>query len=431
MYRKFFQFVLPSMLAFVFSSLYAIVDGFFVGRSCGDSGLAAISIAFPLTALIQAVGTGIGMGGAVHISIERGKGNEPQAVRFLGNTLTLLLLASVLLMAGLFLAHRPLLILMGAEGNILESACSYTQIIVLGAVFQLFSTGCTPLLRNYEASLLAMAAMVAGFLTNIVLDFLFVSVLSGGVVGAAWATVIGQAVTTIPCLFFLFHKKRRPSKGSYRLKKEITGQIVKTGVSPFGLTISPNLVAMLMNKSAMVHGGEVAVAAYAVIAYVHCIIQYLLQGIGDGAQPLISFYFGEGESVKAGKIRNLAYLFSLLTAAVYLVCILFLRYFIPDFFGASQQAAGMIVDALPIFASGAFFIAFCRVTTSYFYSIHKNVFAYFLVYGEPVLLALMLLFVFPLMFGLQGVWISVPITQGCLSIIGLILLFKGRRAASI
>lgn len=426
MLKTFFRFVLPSMLAFAFSGLYCIVDGFFVGRSVGDVGLAAINIAYPLAALVPAIGTGIGLGGAVHISVCRGKEDSNGESLFLGNTLTLLGIASLGLTVILFLVYRPLLSLFGAEGNVLEQAIKYMQIMITGTVFQLLATGFTPLLRNYGAATFAMFAMIAGFVTNIILDYLFISVFDWGVVGGAWATIIGQAVTMVVCLLYLIRQIRLVPKKFFSVKKEALIPIIKTGISPFGLTMSPNIVVMIMNKAAMVYGGPTAVAAYAVISYVHAIIVLLLQGVGDGSQPLMSYYLGKKELHHARIIRNFAYLFAGMIALVNLGCIFLLRNAIPIFFGASEETARMVSQVLPLFAFTALLISVCRVTTSYFYSIQENSYAYLLVYGEPIILFLMVTLLLGPMLGIQGVWNSMLVTDAVLLLLGLLLLLIHR-----
>ena len=425
--KRFCASVFPAMLAFAFSGVYAIVDGFFVGQNVGDVGLAGIGIAYPMTAIIQAVGTGIGMGGAVHIATCLGRGDAEGARRYLGNTLTLLLLGGILVMALLFATYWFLLPVMGAQGAVLKEATTYATIIQLGALFQVMATGLTPILRNYGASILAMCAMISGFVTNIVLDYLLVSVIPLGMAGAALATIIGQAVTTVPCIWFLLRRKRSElSRASLTPQRAVCASILKVGISPFGLSMSPNLVIICMNKSAMVYGGDTAVAAYTVVAYVVSIIQYLLQGVGDGSQPLISFYQGQREYATAKRVRNMAYLTAFFTAALFLALCWGLRYGIPIFFGASEQAAALTAQALPLFAVGALFMAFLRVTTAYFYSLQKNGAAYCLVYGEPCLLLLLLLFVLPPLLGLWGVWLSTPVTQGILLLAGGALLLANR-----
>lgn len=427
MLKKFFHYIIPSTLAFVFCGLYSIVDGFFVGQNVGDAGLAAINIAYPLAALIQSIGTGIGMGGAIQISISRGKGDLSEEHKFLGNTLTLLTIVGVILMALLLAVSRPALILFGAQGQVLDYAIRYIRIFIAGALFQILANGCIPLLRNYGAATLAMGAMIAGFITNILLDAIFVSVLHFGIDGAAWATTISQAITTIPCILFLSKKVKQMDRSIFRLKKKTISQIVKVGVSPFGLVMSPNIVVILINKNAAIYGGETAVAAYAVIAYFLPIVLLMLQGIGDGSQPLISFHYGKGETREVKQVRKWTYLASILVAVLNVGLVYLIRDAIPAFFGASEQVAETVVKALPLFAVGAVFVAVCRATTSYFYAIRDNLPAYILVYGEAVILTLLLLFGFPRFWGIWGVWISVPVTQFLLMLCALLLLVREKR----
>ena len=207
MLKRFFKAVLPSMLAFAFSGLYTIVDGFFIGRNIGDLGLAAVNIAYPMAALVQAAGTGIGMGGAVWITLHRGKQEEGQEMECLGNTMTLLLSGGLLVMALLFGVCGPVLRISGAEGRVYQEAMIYIQILTGGSLLQFFATGFAPLIRNYDGAVTAMISMIAGFVTNIVLDYLFVAVYHYGVAGAAAATVIGQGVTVVPCLVDVYKRQ--------------------------------------------------------------------------------------------------------------------------------------------------------------------------------------------------------------------------------
>ncbi|MBT9776685.1 hypothetical protein GPL15_09245 [Clostridium sp. MCC353] len=409
------------MLAFAFSGLYTIVDGFFIGQNMGDTGLAAINIAFPLAAFIQAMGTGLGMGGAIQISIFRGRNDSEQEKLYLGSTLGLLLAAGAVLTALFFSLYRPLLSVMGANGHVLEAASEYMKIITTGTVFQIFATGLTPILRNFNRALLAMTAMVCGFITNILLDWLFVAHFQTGMTGAALATVIGQGGTILPCLAFLVKKAAGLSFRHYRWRSSVTGVIIKTGVSPFGLTMSPFLVMILLNKWAMAYGGESAVAAYAVISYVTSIVLLLLQGISDGSQPLISLSLGQGDLKSALQVRVLAYLFSAIIAFIMGAGIFLLADYIPPLFGASGEVGIAAVQGMNFFLPGFLFTAFCRVTTSYFYATGNSGSACLMVYGEPVLLSVLLIAFLPKMMGLNGVWLSSPASQFLLAITGLLL----------
>ena len=180
------------MLAFALSGIYSIADGFFVGNAIGDQALAAINIAYPLTAFLQAVGTGIGMGGAVEYSIQTGNNNPKGAGKYFGMSVILLIIAGIFFTLLFLVAAPGVLGLFGASGTILELAREYMLYISFGAIFQVLGTGLVPLIRNMGGSVTAMAAMITGFLTNILLDYLFVWILPWGMMGAAVATGISS-----------------------------------------------------------------------------------------------------------------------------------------------------------------------------------------------------------------------------------------------
>ena len=193
--KAFFSYVIPSVLAFALSGVYTIVDGFFIGQSLGDMGLTAITLAYPVSALIGAIGTGLGLAGAIRFTILSAQGEEEQTRECFSGTTLLILLAGVLLTALLFGLAAPIQRLLGAGGDTLTLCVEYARVIALGAIFQLLATGFVPFIRNMGGASFAMVSMILGFLTNIALDYTFVWVLSWGMAGAALATIIGQAVT--------------------------------------------------------------------------------------------------------------------------------------------------------------------------------------------------------------------------------------------
>lgn len=406
----FYRYVIPSMLAFALSGVYAIVDGFFVGNSIGDYGLAAINIAYPLTALIQSAGTGIGMGGAVQYAICDGAGEHKKKYQYFSISILLLLAASAILTVAVFAGRTTVLRLFGAQGEIFTLAEEYIRFIAIGTVFQLMGTGVVPFIRNMGGVIVAMTAMIAGFVTNIFLDYLFVWALSYGMTGAAVATVIGQAVTLFICVIYLVVRKARLTFPARKEWKQMAKIVLLVAISPFGLAFSPNITLILVNKSAVTYGGDAAVTTYAAISYIACVVLLLLQGVSDGCQPLLSLCHGEGDEKKVCQVRHLAYRFA---AVVSLVCmgILYLtRYQVAMLFGASPATVENTGRVLPVFLAGFLFVSFARVSTAYFYATTKNVLAYVLIYGESLMLFLALM-VFPRFLGIQGTWISVPFSQ--------------------
>ena len=190
--KQFWKYVLPSMLTMLLGGFYGIVDGFFIGNAVGDDGLAAINLAWPLTALILATGTGLGVGGSVLMSIRNGEGRTQAANQAKGGALLLLAIVSVVFTLLFSLSAAQIMRFFGAEGHVLKLCVDYIQIIVYGTALQIFGVGLTPILRNTGRTVQAMVMMISGFATNIVLDWLFIMVFEWQLGGAALATIIGQ-----------------------------------------------------------------------------------------------------------------------------------------------------------------------------------------------------------------------------------------------
>ena len=161
-----------------------------------------------------------------------------------------------------------------------------------------------------------MVSMIAGFVTNIILDYLFVWVFGQGVAGAAWATVIGQGVTMLIALAYLLRNKQFTLNIPLSKLGKVSASILKIGIAPFGLAMSPNISLIIINRFSISYGGEPAIATYACIAYIICIIYLILQGVGDGSQPLLSRHYGKKNFDKLKSTRKLAYEFALFLSLI-------------------------------------------------------------------------------------------------------------------
>ena len=417
--REFFAFVIPSVLAFALSGVYTIVDGFFIGRRLSDVGLAAITLGYPLSAFVQAVGTGIGLAGAIRMTILHAQGEE-KAQRDCFSAVTLLmLLTGALLTILLYAFAGPILSAFGARGETLALSAEYVRVIALGAVFQLLATGFIPFIRNMGSASFAMAAMILGFVTNVTLDYAFVWVFSWGMAGAAWATILGQAVTMIAAVAFFLFRRYRVERLPVKSLRACWGETLKVALSPFGLTFSPTVTMLLMNRFLLLYGSEQSVAVYGCIGYITAIIYLLLQGVGDGCQPLISRYYGERNEADGRRMRSLAYRTALVVSAACMAAVFLAREKVGVLFGASETANAGVAQVLPYFLSTLLFLAFVRITTSCFYATEKTRLSYILVYAEPVCTLLFLL-TLPLGLKLTGVWLAVPLAQTAAFLIALL-----------
>lgn len=417
--KLFFSYVIPSVLAFALSGVYTIVDGFFIGQSLGDIGLAAITLGYPISALVGAIGTGIGLAGAIRFTILNAQGETKKRQQCFPGTTLLMLLVGILLTAILFGFAEPILHLLGANGEVLKLSVQYARIIALGAIFQLLATGFVPFIRNMGGASFAMIAMILGFVTNIVLDYTFVWVINWGMAGAALATIIGQAVTMIASIGFFIAKKSKFCLSAFGELLHLWKDVLKVSLSPFGLTFSPTITMLFMNRFLLLYGDERAVAIYGCIGYVTSIIYLLLQGVGDGCQPLISNYYGENDTSAVKHTRGLAYRTATVITVVCMVGVFLARAKVGILFGASAEANVGVVKYLPYFLATLLFLAFVRITTSYFYATEKTVLSYVLVYAEPVCTLLFLL-ILPLMFKLTGVWLAVPLAQVVTFVVAII-----------
>ena len=422
MFKAYSKSVFPAMLAFAFSGVYSIVDGLFVGNCVGDVGVSAINVAWPLVVFVQALGTGIGMSGAVNLSIAKAAGDDEGERRYLGNTLIILVIAAAVFSLILSFTYPYLVHLFGGRDDIEIYANEYIKYLMWGAAIQMVSTCLVPIVRNYGGAIVAMGAMIAGFLTNVLLDWLMVQVLIWEMMGAALATLIGQFVTVIPCVVFLFYKKLLIRHAVYRPRVKECLTILKVGISPFGLTLVPTLVVVIFNIAALEYGGNAAIACYAVVNYVTCVVQYLMQGVGDGSQPLISTYYGEGDMKKVKTSVAMSYLTALITSFICLPAVYLLRYAIPQMFGSSPSVAEDAAHVLSLFVWSFPCIAIMRVSTAYFYATKSNLFAYILIYSEPISLALLILAGVPKALGLEGLWMCIPISQGILALMAIVLM---------
>ena len=410
MSKKFFSYVVPSVLAFTLSGIYTIVDGFFIGQSRGDVGLAAITLGYPISALVGAIGTGLGLSGSIRYTILNAQGETKKQEECFSGTILLMLLVGAILSVTLFGLSAPILRLLGAQGEILTLCVQYAHIIALGAIFQLMATGFVPFIRNMDGASFAMVAMIFGFVTNIILDYTCVWVLNWGMAGAALATIVGQAVTMVASIVFFAVKKCRLRLPEFAALAALWKDVLKVSLSPFGLTFSPTITMLFMNRFLLLYGDEKQVAIYGCIGYITSIIYLLLQGVGDGSQPLISHCYGERDTESVNGLRSLAYKTAAVITIICMVGVYLARAKVGVLFGASADANAGVIQYLPYFLATLLFLAFVRITTSYFYATEKTILSYVLVYAEPVC-TLLLLLILPPMLKLIGVWLTVPLAQ--------------------
>ncbi|MDY3249899.1 MAG: MATE family efflux transporter [Candidatus Choladocola sp.] len=286
----------PAIVAQIINLLYNMVDRIYIGHipEAGQLALTGVGVCLPLIMIISAFAALAGMGSAPRASIFLGKGQKEKAEQTLGNSVTLLFLIAVILTAVFLLFSEDLLLMFGASENTIDYAVSYMRIYACGTLFVQFTLGLNVFITAQGFAKTSMLTVLIGAVTNIVLDPILIFGLHMGVAGAALATIISQCISMIWILRFLTGKKTvlRIRKENLRLSPEIILPSVALGLSPFIMQATESLISVCFNSSLLKYGGDVAVATMTIATSVMQFSLLPLQGLSQGAQPIISFNFG-------------------------------------------------------------------------------------------------------------------------------------------
>ena len=425
MNRKFLNFVLPSMLAMAFSGIYSIIDGIFVGNFLGTAGIAAINIAYPLQALVMSLGTGIGLGGGIMISIAEGRGEIEKKRKYLGTTLMLLLLATIFIDLVLYPLHPFIMEFLAAEETLYPLSLEYLKPLLLFCFVQLFGTGLVPIIRNYGGATYSMVGMITGFVMNIFLDWVLIAKIPMGMTGAALATLLGQlSALLVNASFFLTHRGILKS-ALFKPCREIYFKVLHTALSPFGETINPNITLLIMNYFILKSGGITSSSTYGVVCFVYFVGLLFIQGVGQGAQPLVSMYHGGNETEKKKHIVKLMYITSVIIYIAMAFGLYFSRDFIPFLFGAEPAVAEMYHHVILYFIVSLGIFAFVQIDIAERYASGKTKSSSLMIYAQNVFSFIYAL-IFTSIMGIEGAWLVQIAALGSVFIIQLIFRKTGR-----
>ncbi len=424
--RLFWRYVTPTVAAMLITGIYVTIDGIFVGHVLGQDGMAGLMLAYPICAVLYAVGALIGMGASSLVSFYLGQGNPAKARHIVGNALVMVLLASALLSFIGIRYGEPMLAWMGAEGEIFTAGLSYLQAYAWLGVFAVLSMAFSSLLRNDGRPGFVTLIMVVGGLLNVLLDYLLMVVFPFGLAGVATATMLSQAVTGLACLwhFFTPRSQLRISWDTLRPDLRLMGETVRLGVSSFLMYLYLSVVLALHNKALLAVGTSLHVAAYGVISYTEAFFYLVFEGIAMGIQPIASFNAGAGHWRRVLRIRNLALGVTLGIA----LSAMFPLYLWPE--AAVYLFAGDNATLLPVASLGIWLYfwglpmeGLLLVGATYFQAINRARIASLLTGGKLVLIG-GFLWGFSTLWGVPGVWLALPT---CSSLLVLVMWRAMRR----
>ncbi len=417
--RLFWRYVTPTVAAMLITGIYVTIDGIFVGHVLGQDGMAGLMLAYPICAVLYAVGALIGMGASSLVSFYLGQGNPAKARHIVGNALVMVLLASALLSFIGIRYGEPMLAWMGAEGEIFTAGLSYLQAYAWLGVFAVLSMAFSSLLRNDGRPGFVTLIMVVGGLLNVLLDYLLMVVFPFGLAGVATATMLSQAVTGLACLwhFFTPRSQLRISWDTLRPDLRLMGETVRLGVSSFLMYLYLSVVLALHNKALLAVGTSLHVAAYGVISYTEAFFYLVFEGIAMGIQPIASFNAGAGHWRRVLRIRNLALGVTLGIALSAMIPL----YLWPE--AAVYLFAGDNSTLLPVASLGIWLYfwglpmeGLLLVGATYFQAINRARIASLLTGGKLVLIG-GFLWGFSTLWGVPGVWLALPTCSSLLVLV--------------
>ena len=297
MARNILQMALPMTVAQLINILYNVVDRMYLGKLPGHLSLTGLGLCLPIISILMGFANLCGMGGAPLCSIHRGKGEDGEAERILGNSFALLLLFGAGLTALGLAFRRPILYLFGASDLTFPYANDYLTIYLLGTLFVMIGLGMNPFINAQGFSRMGMMTVALGAAVNIVLDPIFIFALDMGVRGAALATVLAQGCSALWVLKFLTGRRAllRLRWRTLRLQAARVRRILALGASGFAMSMTNSLVQVLCNASLQHYGGDLYVGVMTVINSIREVVSMPVQGIANGCQPVLGYNYGAGE----------------------------------------------------------------------------------------------------------------------------------------
>jgi putative MATE family efflux protein len=408
------KYFVPAIIGVLANTLYNLVDRVYIGRGVGALALSGLTVTFPIMIIAMAFGMLVGMGSASLVSIRLGEGNRAEAEKILGHAFVLLAgISLAITVLGLLLRDRALS-LFGAGPETLGFARAYITIILLGNVFQGIGFGLNNLIRAQGHARTAMTTMILGALMNIMLDPVFIFVLKLGVAGAALATVISMAATSLWVLAH-FTGRRSPlrlRRRNFRLEGRIVRGILAIGMAPFAMQLAGSVIYALFNIQLIRYGGDRAVGAMGIINGAGMMVVFCVIAINMAAQPIIGFNYGAKKFLRVKRTLKIALVAATaITTTGFLAVQAFPAAIIGLFNRSDPRLLDIGVRGMRILLAAFPVVGFQVVSSNFFQAIGKARTAMLLNLLRQVILLIPLLLLLPPLLKIDGVWLAGPLAD--------------------
>lgn len=421
---------IPAGIGFLVMSIYMIVDTIFVGHWVGPMGIAAITVVLPITFLIASIGMSIGIGGASIISRALGAEDNEHAQKVFGNQITLnMSIATFFVIMGVIFKEN-LLLLFGAQGDIMLFAKEYFSVILFGVPFLSWAMMSNHVIRAQGFPKIAMNVMLLPAILNLILDPLFIYVFDLGLKGAAYATVLSYVVSASYTLWFFIKgdSDLKISRKNLILHWVIVSEIAALGFVSFARQGVISVLSIILNNSLYTYGSEIYVSVYGIINRVMMFSMFPITGITQGFLPITSYNYGAKnyDRVKETIRKSIGY--GSLMAVIIYACILFFQVPIVTLFSSNEEILAVTPEALAIVFMATPFILIQLIGSSYYQAIGKARPALLLTLSKQGFFLIPLVYILPKFWGINGIWYAFPIADVLSTLVTAVFLWRAYRS---
>lgn len=420
------QYALPAIVAMTASSLYNMIDSIFIGQGCGPLAISGLAITFPFQNLAAAFGAGVGIGAATCISVKLGQKDYATAGRIFGINFTLNLIVGVVFSIVTLMFLNPILRFFGASDATLPYAREYMLVILGGNTVSQMFFGLNAVLRAASKPRHAMAASIGTVALNVVLAPLFIWGLGLGIQGAAWATILSQgAALAWQCRLFsnkgeIMHFRR----GIYRPAADIVRNIFAIGMSPFAMNVCACVVVIFINTGLARYGGDMAVGAYGIANKVAFLFIMIVMGLNQGMFPITGYNYGARRYDRLLRLLRYGMAVGASITTLGFVLVHIFPYECARLFTTDATLIRMSIRAIQVNMLAFPLVGLQMVTTGFFQGIGKAKVSMFLSLSRQMLFLLPLLIVLPGLFGLDGIWMSLPIADTVSTVVAMTMMVR-------
>lgn len=420
------QYAIPAILAMAAQSLYNITDSIFIGHGVGSLALAGLAISFPLMNLSAAFATLTGVGSAALLSIRLGQKDYESANTILGNSITLNIIIGLVYSAIVLFFLEPILRFFGASAETLPYAKAYMQIILCGNVVTYLFFSLNAVLRSSGAPRKAMLATILSVVINIILNPIFVFKFGWGIRGSATATVISQIVMLAWQLHYFSNKNHfiHLKKGIYKLQKRIVKDALSIGISPFSMNAAACVIVILINQGLLKHGGDLAVGAYGIVNRIAFLFVMIIMGFNQGMQPIVGYNYGARQNERVVQVLKIVILWATGIMTFGFTIVQLFPSAVASIFTSDQTLINHAVTGLRYIFMFYPLVGFQMVTSTFFQSIEKPKQAIIMSLTRQVIFLIPLLIILPRFWGIDGIWLSMPIADFLSVILAITLLTR-------